>query len=30
VLQKPLIEKPINTHGELENPDLLGWRARRS
>lgn len=25
VLQKPLIKKPITTHGELENPDLLDW-----
>ena len=30
VLQKPLIKKPITTHGELENPDLLDCQAQRS
>ena len=30
VLQKPVIEKPSTTLGELENSGLSHWRAQRS
>jgi len=30
VLQKPVLEKPSTTLGELENSGLLCWRAQRS
>ena len=30
VLQKPVLEKPSTTLGELENSCLLHWRAQRS
>jgi len=30
VLQKPVLEKPSTTHGEVENSGLLHWQAQRS
>ena len=30
VLQKPVIEKPSTTFGELENSGLSHWQAQRS